>query len=242
MLFKWFLIIVGGIIGISLCYYVFGKVKLFIQDCREKHPKKRELTKEELFEQKTLDFEKELSEQYKKSITALLTRAKLAQKTSDILKKSIDEYTQNARKCKAQYLATKNEGFQKNAYIFLAELENAKKLLELSNNTVKECINKVDVAEIDYQALICRIQNKKIEYTLLNSIGEDRKNKGVNNVYEKEFDYNQLLNEYKDKIDIKKVDIEIEKNMSEQKALNPASNSFDWTLIPESLKIEYEKL
>lgn len=242
MLFKWFLIIVGGIIGISLCYYVFGKVKLFIQDYREKHPKKRGLTKEELFEQKTLDFEKELSEQYKKSITALLTRAKLAQKTSDMLKKSIEDYTQNARKCKTQYLATKNEGFQKNAYIFLAELDNAKKLLELSNNTVRECINKVDVAEIDYEALICRIRNKKIEYTLLNSIGENSNSKGINDVYEKEFDYNQLLNEYKDKIDIKKVDIEIEKNMSEQKALNPASNSFDWTLIPESLKIEYEKL
>ena len=247
MFFKWFLILVGCGIGTVLAVFIINWIKNKIikwklnRPVKVKKEKKKPKTAEDIMEEKTADFEERLLQQYETSVTELLKRQKVAEKTLSCLQDSINNYTQQAKRCKEQFEKTGNTSFQKNAYVFLSELENSKNLLKLAKETIRECIDKIEIADIDYQALVCRIRNKKIEYMLLSEgNGSTSNNKSLESSLMKEFDYNQILDEYKAKIDVKRIDIEVNKNITEQKALNPSS--FDLNLIPETLKVEYEKL
>lgn len=229
-MFKGFLIVVlGSIFGMSL-YYTYKGISSFLKERKiklSKMSKKTEVSKIETFEEK-------LANQYKDAYFSLLKKQALAAKAKKSLIESIKELNNNARQCKIAFEKTNNKEFQKNSLLFLTEMENANNLLQLANDTIKTCAEKLETADIEYKTIITKIKNKKIEYSLL-GITDIKSNMMLD-----EFDYNNILNEYKEKIDAKRLDLKVEESITKQKELT--SPNIDISTIPEKLKVAYENL
>lgn len=229
-MFKGFIITIGVCICLGFAYVICDnfikyfkskQIKIF------KRNKKNTLTKAETFEEK-------LANQYQEACLSLLKKQALASKAKGELLNTIRELKNSAKQCKMVFEKTNNTEFQKNSILFLTEKENAESLLVLANNTIDICAQKLETANIEYKAIISKVKNKRLEYSLLEAANNSNHNMLLN-----DFDYNNILDEYKNKIDIKRLDLKVEETLN-QKTL--ASSNIDLNMIPENLKVAYNEL
>ena len=208
-------IIVSGIAllmlgNVSMKY--FNKLKKIK---KEKEDNEVVLGKEELT---SLEFENKLFEEYKNICFKLLKKQMQACKVLDEVKKNIDEYSLEAKKCKNLYINTKDLRYKENAYVFLQEIDNAQKIYDLAHKTINECKVKIDSAELEYKTVISKIRNKQFEYKL---IGDD-----VDREFVDKSTYESILSDYTNKIDIKRIDSEVDDAIKKQNSLALEESSF----------------
>ena len=208
-------IIVSGIAllmlgNVSMKY--FNKLKKIK---KEKEDNEVVLGKEELT---SLEFENKLFEEYKNICFKLLKKQIQACKVLDEVKKNIDEYSLEAKKCKNLYINTKDLRYKENAYVFLQEIDNAQKIYDLAHKTINECKVKIDSAELEYKTVISKIRNKQFEYKL---IGDDADREFVD-----KSTYESILSDYTNKIDIKRIDSEVDDAIKKQNSLALEESSF----------------
>lgn len=106
--------------------------------------------------------------------------------------------------------------YKNKAYFFLQEIDNSENLIELAKTTISDCKIKIDSAEIEYKAIMSKIRIKQFEYKL---IGEG--NNSIELMDKSE--YESILSEYTNKIDVKKIDAKVDEAIEKQKALSAAS-------------------
>lgn len=229
-MFKGFIITIGVCICLGFVYVICDNLIKYFKTKNFKIfklSKKKTLTKVESFEEK-------LANQYQEACFSLLKKQALASKTKDELLNTIKELKNSAKQCKIAFEKTNNPEFQKNSILFLTEKENAESLLSLANNTIDSCAQKLETANIEYKAIISKVKNKRLEYGLLEAANNSNHNMLLN-----DFDYNNILDEYKNKIDIKRLDLKVEETLN-QKVL--VSSNLDFNIIPDNLKIAYNEL
>lgn len=243
-MFKIFLIVLGSIAGIWIGSWIVRLVYRFVKEKvsglkKTVKEKMRKPTPEELERQKEKDFSDRLVQQYKDTCFKLMKKEAIAAKLKKELASSIEENVKNAKNCKELFQKTSDEQYKKKAYIFLQEAENSRKLLALANETIEMCSNRINSAEVEFYAVVNKLKNQRIEYVLLDSKMEDGYSTSI------AVDFEGILKEYSDKLDLKRIDAQVEKSMSEQKALEAAKrqeNTFDLSILNKELEVEFEKL
>lgn len=208
--------LVGGTILFFWCKKIFLSLRNAYYERKERKENEAKLDKTEL---ETLNFEERLFTQYKQSCFELLKKQMQASKIIDGINKLVVDYKNQAKKCKSLYNKTNDEKYKKNAYFFLQEIDNSEKIIALAETTIKDCKDKIDSAEIEYKTILSKIRTKQFEYKLLGNTNSS------NELIDKS-EYESILAEYTNKIDVKKIDAKVDEAIEKQKALSASSETF----------------
>lgn len=243
-MFKAFLIILGSLVGLVISYHLFRLAKTLVKGIIKRVPKpKRMMTKEERMNMEMEEFKKELFQKYTDTKRSLEEKVKVAIDIKKTLTESIKNNEENAKRCKQTYMETGNEEYKDKAYLFLVEKQTSTDLLALAEKTISMCKDKLEVANIEFQSIISRLDNRVIELKLLESIGEEGK---VDSKMAK-FDFNRILADYDRKIDVARINYQVEESLKNQqqaftskKMLGEAT--VDPILITDKVKLAFNSL
>lgn len=237
-MFKGFLIVMLLFSSVSFGYFIGGKIITLWEKYKNKIkiPKKIKLSDEEIKEKNTNDLEGILLEQFKKLTVDLLIKQCKAIKIKSEATKSLESNSKEAIYCKDMFKKTNNKKFYEKSLIFCSEINTSKSILESAIDNINMYQEQIDTADIELRAVCSKINNKKLEYNLLNS-GD---NNAVTNNALTTFDLNSILEEYKEKIEIKRLDADVEKTLARQNAL--PGQSINLNDIPKEIQLVYETL
>lgn len=230
-MFKIFVCVLCSLAALLIVYSLGSKLVKFIKNAYQARKEKKENEIKDETELEALDFEERLFEQYRRSCLELIKKQMQASKIAEAIQKLVDDYKDQAKKCKSLYINTKDEKYKNKAYFFLQEIDNSEKLIDLAKTTILACKTKIDSAEIEYKAIISKIRTKQFEYKLI-----DEKNESSDIIDKSE--YESILTEYTNKIDVKKIDVKVDEAIEKQKALSSASDS---VFKIDELEKEYAK-
>ena len=230
-MFKIFVCVLCSLAALLIVYSLGNKLVKFIKNAYQARKEKKENEIKDETELEALDFEERLFEQYRRSCLELIKKQMQASKIAEVIQKLVADYKDQAKKCKSLYISTKDEKYKNKAYFFLQEIDNSEKLIDLAKTTILACKTKIDSAEIEYKAIISKIRTKQFEYKLI-----DEKNESSDIIDKNE--YESILTEYTNKIDVKKIDVKVDEAIEKQKALSSASDS---VFKIDELEKEYAK-
>lgn len=230
-MFKIFVCVLCSLAALLIVYSIGSKLVKFIKNAYQARKEKKENEIKDETELEALDFEERLFEQYRRSCLELIKKQMQASKIAEAIQKLVADYKDQAKKCKSLYINTKDEKYKNKAYFFLQEIDNSEKLIDLAKTTILACKTKIDSAEIEYKAIISKIRTKQFEYKLI-----DEKNESSDIIDKNE--YESILAEYTNKIDVKKIDVKVDEAIEKQKALSSASDS---VFKIDELEKEYAK-